>query len=93
MSTRRLPNSKFKVGQSVNFSPSKRAMAAAAKFYRITRVMPDDGGERRYHVKSLAEVFERVAREGELLSASATPSADVKMQREELPRKAFANDV
>jgi hypothetical protein len=61
--------SKFKVGQTVDFSPSLRGLAASARLYKVTRVMPTEGRERLYRIKTLAEAFERVARESELSSA------------------------
>ncbi|WP_045837041.1 hypothetical protein [Hyphomicrobium sp. 99] len=71
MSRTNLAIAKFRVGQTVDFSPSMRGLAASARLYKVTRVMPADGGERLYRIKTIAEVFERVARESELLSSSA----------------------
>lgn len=67
----RLPMSKFKVGQTVDFSPSLRGLAASARLYKITRVLPMEGRERLYRIKTIAEAFERVARESELAAASS----------------------
>ncbi len=71
MSNRRVPISKFKVGQTVDFSPSLRGLAASARLYKVTQVLPTEGRERLYRIKTIAEAFERVARESELLAASA----------------------
>jgi hypothetical protein len=59
---------KFKVGQTVDFSPSLRGLAASATLYKVTRVLPTEGRERLYRIKTIAEAFERVARESELLA-------------------------
>ncbi len=72
MSNRRLPISKFKVGQTVDFSPSMRGLAAAPRFYKVTRVLPTEGREQLYRIKTIAEAFERVARESELAAAAAS---------------------
>jgi hypothetical protein len=70
MSNPRVPVPKFKVGQTVDFSPSLRGLAASARLYKVTRILPTEGRERQYRIKTVAEAFERVARESELLSAS-----------------------
>jgi len=62
---------KFKVGQMVDFMPSSRAVAASVRSYKVLRVLPNEGGEQLYRIKTIAEAFERVAREGELLQTSA----------------------
>jgi hypothetical protein len=66
-----MSNHKFKVGQMVDFVPSQRGLAASARSYKIMRVMPQEGGERLYRIKTIAEAFERVARESELLRTSS----------------------
>jgi hypothetical protein len=71
MANPRLAIPKFKVGQTVDFSPSLRGLGASARLYTITRVLPTEGRERLYRIKTTAEAFERVARESELLSAPA----------------------
>jgi hypothetical protein len=71
MSNPRVLIPKFKVGQTVDFSPSLRGLAASATLYKVTRVLPTEGRERFYRIKTIAEAFERVARESELLAASA----------------------
>jgi hypothetical protein len=71
MANPRLPISKFKVGQTVDFSPSLRALAASARLYKVTRVLPTEGRERLYRIKTIAEIFERVARESELAASTS----------------------
>jgi hypothetical protein len=70
MANPRAPISKFKVGQTVDFSPSLRGLASSARLYKVTRVLPTEGRERLYRIKTIAEVFERVARESELAAAA-----------------------
>jgi hypothetical protein len=57
---------KFKVGQMVEYAPSHIGMVATARSYKILRLMPNEGSERLYRIKALAETYERVARESEL---------------------------
>ena len=57
---------KFKVGQSVRFTPGKMTPPAGAQAYMIVRVLPAEGGEYQYRIKSVYERYERVARESEL---------------------------
>ena len=66
MTLRKLTTHKFKVGQSVDFSPSRQAMPARASEYKVVRLMPSDGGDNFYRVKSAIEPFERTANENEL---------------------------
>jgi hypothetical protein len=37
---------KFKVGQMVDFVPSKRGVAASVRAYKILRLVPHEAGER-----------------------------------------------
>ncbi len=62
---------KFKVGQMVDFMPTNRAVPASVRSYKVLRVLPNEGGEQLYRIKAISEVFERVAREGELLRTSS----------------------
>lgn len=62
---------KFKVGQMVDFVPSSRSVPASARSYKVVRVLPNEGGEQLYRIKTIAEVFERVVRESELLYTSS----------------------
>lgn len=71
MTNPRVPVPKFKLGQTVDFCPSLRGLAASARLYKIARVLPREGRERLYRIKTNAEVFERAARESELAAASA----------------------
>ena len=57
---------KFKVGQTVDFAPSRLGAAASGRPYEIVRLLPAEAGELQYRVKSKSESFERVAKESEL---------------------------
>jgi hypothetical protein len=71
MANSRIPTAKFMVGQMVDFVPSQRGLAASARSYKIMKLLPSEGGERLYRIKTIAEVFERIARESELLTTSS----------------------
>jgi hypothetical protein len=62
---------KFKVGQLVDFAPSRPGVATPGRQYEVIRLLPADGGELQYRVKSKSEPFERVARESELSRRSS----------------------
>jgi len=57
---------RFRTGQSVRLTrgPSNRSAAVGA--YKIIRLLPDNGGELQYRIKSLREPHERVVNESEL---------------------------
>jgi hypothetical protein len=57
---------RFKVGQTVDFSPARPAMPTPGQRYEIVRLLPVEGGELLYRVKSKGETFERIAKESEL---------------------------
>ena len=66
-----MPVHRFRVGQSVDFNPSPRnGVPASAREYKILKLLPHEGGERTYRIKTIAEMFERVAKESELVAAS-----------------------
>jgi hypothetical protein len=57
---------KFKVGQMVDYAPVGGAMATSSRGYKIVQLLPREGTEVLYRIKSPAEVFERVAKEQHL---------------------------
>ena len=57
---------KFKIGQLVDFAPTRSGVPASGQQYQILRLLPSEAGEFLYRVKSKSESFERVARESEL---------------------------
>jgi hypothetical protein len=61
-----LAQPKYKIGQMVDFNPSRATIPASMREYKILRVLPFEGGERQYRIKTIAEQFERVVRESEL---------------------------
>ena len=60
------PRHKYKIGQAVDLRPGRWGLPASSREYKIVRLLPVEGGERMYRVKSAAETFERIAKESEL---------------------------
>jgi hypothetical protein len=58
----------FHVGQTVYLRPAA-ARNAAPGAYEIRAMLPDEGGQRLYRIKSLIEPHERVVSEQELRGA------------------------
>lgn len=61
-----MPRHRYRVGQSVDFTPGRWAPPASAREYKVLRLLPSEGGDLLYRIKSTAETFERVAKEREL---------------------------
>ena len=55
---------KFKIGQSVNYTSG--ALGIGRGVYKITQLLPPEGDEFQYKIKSAAEPHERVAKESQL---------------------------
>jgi len=58
----------FSVGQSVHFIPGPfgRGRGAASGVYKIVKLLPPDGDDPLYRIKSASEPHERVAKESQL---------------------------
>lgn len=56
----------FAVGQRVIFTPGRDDANVPRGAYVITRLMPLEGVEQQYRVKSASDAHERVARESQL---------------------------
>ena len=57
---------KFKIGQSVNYTSGPFGAGIATGVYKITRLLPPEGSDFQYKIKSTAEPHERVAKESQL---------------------------
>ena len=57
---------KFPVGATVYFTASNVARPAASGTYEVIRLLPTDGDDCQYRIKSSTEAFERVAKESQL---------------------------
>ena len=57
---------KYTVGETVYFTASNVARPAASGTYEVIRLLPTDGDDCQYRIKSSTEAFERVAKESQL---------------------------
>ncbi len=57
---------KFPIGTRVLFTASNVARPAASGSYEVIRLLPTDGDDCQYRIKSSTEAFERVAKESQL---------------------------
>jgi hypothetical protein len=57
---------KFKVGQFVDYRPGRLSGVLSSGRYKILRLLPAEGGDLLYRIKSVDEALERVAKEREL---------------------------
>jgi hypothetical protein len=60
---------KFKVGQFVDYKPGLSGALSASR-YKVLRLLPTEGTDLLYRIKSIDETFERVAKEYELSQRS-----------------------
>ena len=61
-----LSDHRFRVGQSVNYTSGLRRQPGWGGAYKITQLLPAQGDEPLYRIKSADEPHERVAKETEL---------------------------
>jgi hypothetical protein len=57
---------KFELGETVYFTSRPLGHMASNGTYQIVRLLPSDGDDYQYRIKSAAEAFERVAKESQL---------------------------
>jgi hypothetical protein len=57
---------KYQIGQTVYFTSRPVGQMAANDSYRVVKLLPYDGEDNQYRIKSTSEAFERVAKESQL---------------------------
>ncbi len=57
---------KFKVGQSVLYASGPFGRGATSGVYKVTHLLPPQGDDHQYRIKSSDEPHERVVKESEL---------------------------
>jgi hypothetical protein len=57
---------KFKIGQSVTYTSGPFGAGGASNVYKITQLLPPEGDDFQYRIKSAAEPHERVVKESQL---------------------------
>ena len=63
---RRVPEHKFKVGQSVSFTSGPFGRGGTSGIYKITQLLPPEDDDYQYRIKSDREPHERVVKESQL---------------------------
>lgn len=66
-----MPSHKFRVGQTVDFKPSRMGFPAANRECTIVRLLPTEGSNHLYRIKCTSEAFERVVNEAQLTERAA----------------------
>lgn len=61
---------KFKIGQTVNYTFGPLGGGAAGNVYKITRLLPLEGDDFQYRIKSSDEPHERIVSESQLQRAA-----------------------
>ena len=61
-----MSNHKFKIGQSVNYTSGPFGPVGPSNVYKITQLLPPEGDDFQYKIKSAAEPHERVVKESQL---------------------------
>jgi hypothetical protein len=57
---------KFKIGQSVSFTSGPFGRGTANDIYKIVQLLPPEGDDNQYRIKSANEPHERVVKESDL---------------------------
>jgi hypothetical protein len=57
---------RFRIGQSVNYTSGPFGVGSGSGVYKITQLLPPEGDDFQYKIKSAAEPHERVAKESQL---------------------------
>jgi hypothetical protein len=63
-----LSDHKFKLGQTVHYTSGPYGRGGSA-IYKITQLLPPEGDDRQYRIKSSDEPHERVVKESQLARA------------------------
>jgi hypothetical protein len=57
---------KYKIGQTVLYTSGPFGRGATSDSYKVTQLLPQEGDDRQYRIKSPSEPHERVAKESQL---------------------------
>jgi hypothetical protein len=61
---------KFRIGESVHFTTGAYTRGGASGVYKVTQLLPSEGDEQQYRIKSATEPHERVAKQSQLERAA-----------------------
>ena len=62
-----LSDHKFKIGQTVHYTSGPYGRGGTGGIYKITQLLPPEGDDRQYRIKSASEPHERVVKESQLI--------------------------
>jgi hypothetical protein len=57
---------KYNVGQTVYYTSGMVGRHSGSGSYRVVKLLPADGSDFQYRIKSMSEAYERVAKESQL---------------------------
>ena len=57
---------RYRVGETVYYTSPSFGRAAASGSYTVVKLLPSEGDDYQYRIKSSGEAFERVAKESQL---------------------------
>ena len=57
---------KYAIGQNVRYTSGPFGRFGATGSFKVVKLLPSDGDEHQYRIKSAGEAFERVAKESQL---------------------------
>jgi len=57
---------KFSIGQVVRYTAGPFSRTGASGSFKVVKLLPPEGDEQQYRIKSAGEAFERVAKESQL---------------------------
>ena len=57
---------KYKIGQSVQYNSNSARRLGSNSSFKIVKLLPSEGADRQYRIKSASERHERIAKESEL---------------------------
>ncbi len=63
---RLLKTHKYSIGQSVRYTAGPFGRFGASGSFKVVKLLPLEGDEHQYRIKSAGEAFERVAKESQL---------------------------
>ena len=66
-----MSNHKYRLGQMVDLVPSTFGVTSSGRAYKVLRLLPREGGQYLYRIKTIAEACERIARESELVISAS----------------------
>jgi hypothetical protein len=72
MQVRRPTQHRYKVGQLVDLNSRRLGISASSRGYKVVRLLPREGTELLYRIKSPNESFERVVKEQDLVRRDPT---------------------